>query len=84
MTITSLIMVFFLYFTKAYLSHRLRPGNEPVTRRTTCTHLVAGAFHHLAMGTFKYYDIEDVGGWAKKSQKHDDVILEWSLTEKQT
>ena len=44
-------------------------------------------------GTFKYYVIKEVGGWGQimailskrwvglKSQKHDDVILEWSLTQ---
>ena len=34
-----------LYFTKVYLSHRLWPGNEPMTRCTTCTHLSEGTFH---------------------------------------
>ena len=24
---------------------------------------------------------DKVGGWVKKGQNHDDVILEWSLTE---
>ena len=27
----------------------------------------------------QYYKSSEVGGWAYKSQEHDDVILEWSL-----
>ena len=27
------------------------------------------------------YD-DKVGGWVKKGQNHDDVILEWSITQK--
>ena len=26
---------------------------------------------------------DKVGGWVKKGQNHDDVILEWSLMKKQ-
>jgi hypothetical protein len=45
--------------------------------------------HDFSKGPFKYYVIKEVGGLGQKmaigwvglkSQKHDEVILEWSLT----
>ena len=42
----------------------------------------------MCKGPFKYYVIKEMAGWSQKmaffeskkeSQKHDDVILEWSL-----
>ena len=37
------------------------------------------ALCEIGKGPFKYYVIKEVGRVGLKSEKHDDLILEWSL-----